>query len=74
MTLSLEDPNSEESDMGVIIIEACLSIREEPAKRNVRHIFQIVQTVSFQIKVKRSNISFFHHFSEVAPKKKGILQ
>nr|QEN96202.1 multiple C2 domain and transmembrane region protein 2a variant 3 [Danio rerio] len=34
MTLSLEDPNSEESDMGVIIIEACLSIREEPAKRN----------------------------------------
>uniref|UniRef100_A0A8C1C459 Multiple C2 domains, transmembrane 2a n=1 Tax=Cyprinus carpio carpio TaxID=630221 RepID=A0A8C1C459_CYPCA len=35
MTLPLEDPNSEESDMGVIILEACLSIREEPAKRNV---------------------------------------
>ncbi|KTF88743.1 hypothetical protein cypCar_00040492 [Cyprinus carpio] len=34
MTLPLEDPNSEESDMGVIILEACLSIREEPAKRN----------------------------------------
>ncbi|KAI2653593.1 Multiple C2 and transmembrane domain-containing protein 2 [Labeo rohita] len=34
MTLALEDPNSAESDMGVIILEACLSIREEPAKRN----------------------------------------
>uniref|UniRef100_A0A671KRD1 Multiple C2 and transmembrane domain-containing protein 2-like n=1 Tax=Sinocyclocheilus anshuiensis TaxID=1608454 RepID=A0A671KRD1_9TELE len=35
MTLPLEDPNSAETDMGVIILEACLSIREEPAKRNV---------------------------------------
>ncbi|XP_067245434.1 multiple C2 and transmembrane domain-containing protein 2 [Chanodichthys erythropterus] len=34
MVLSLEDKNSEEDDMGVIIIEACLSIREEPTKRN----------------------------------------
>ncbi|XDV28760.1 hypothetical protein PO909_031975 [Leuciscus waleckii] len=34
MTLSLEDPNSVEADMGVIIIETCLSTREEPAKRN----------------------------------------
>ncbi|XP_016347768.1 multiple C2 and transmembrane domain-containing protein 2-like [Sinocyclocheilus anshuiensis] len=34
MTLPLEDPNSAETDMGVIILEACLSIREEPAKRN----------------------------------------
>ncbi|XP_051580121.1 multiple C2 and transmembrane domain-containing protein 2-like isoform X2 [Myxocyprinus asiaticus] len=33
-TLCLEDPNSVEDDMGVIIIEASLSIREEPAKRN----------------------------------------
>uniref|UniRef100_A0A9J7ZY14 Multiple C2 domains, transmembrane 2a n=1 Tax=Cyprinus carpio carpio TaxID=630221 RepID=A0A9J7ZY14_CYPCA len=34
LTLPLEDPNSVETDMGVIILEACLSIREEPAKRN----------------------------------------
>ncbi|XP_059420914.1 multiple C2 and transmembrane domain-containing protein 2-like [Carassius carassius] len=34
ITLPLEDPNSAETDMGVIILEACLSIREEPAKRN----------------------------------------
>ncbi|XP_051512806.1 multiple C2 and transmembrane domain-containing protein 2-like [Myxocyprinus asiaticus] len=34
LTLCLEDPNSVEEDMGVIIIEASLSIREEPAKRN----------------------------------------
>ncbi|KAK7160158.1 hypothetical protein R3I93_007961 [Phoxinus phoxinus] len=34
MALSLEDPNSAEADMGMIIIEICLSIREEPAKRN----------------------------------------
>ncbi|XP_016103341.1 multiple C2 and transmembrane domain-containing protein 2-like [Sinocyclocheilus grahami] len=34
MKLPLEDPNSAETDMGVIILEACLSIREEPAKRN----------------------------------------
>ncbi|XP_026113015.1 multiple C2 and transmembrane domain-containing protein 2-like [Carassius auratus] len=34
VTLALEDPNSAEDDMGVIILEACLSIREEPAKRN----------------------------------------
>uniref|UniRef100_A0A672QVD8 Multiple C2 and transmembrane domain-containing protein 2-like n=1 Tax=Sinocyclocheilus grahami TaxID=75366 RepID=A0A672QVD8_SINGR len=36
MTLPLEDLNSAETDMGVIVLEACLSIREEPAKRNVR--------------------------------------
>ncbi len=35
MTLALEDPNSAETDMGVIVLEACLSVREEPAKRNV---------------------------------------
>ncbi|XP_016376778.1 multiple C2 and transmembrane domain-containing protein 2-like [Sinocyclocheilus rhinocerous] len=34
MALTLEDPNSVETDMGVIILEACLTIREEPAKRN----------------------------------------
>uniref|UniRef100_A0A8C2ALC3 Multiple C2 domains, transmembrane 2a n=1 Tax=Cyprinus carpio TaxID=7962 RepID=A0A8C2ALC3_CYPCA len=34
LTLPLEDPNSVETDMGVIVLEACLSIREEPAKRN----------------------------------------
>uniref|UniRef100_A0A671KBQ6 Multiple C2 domains, transmembrane 2a n=1 Tax=Sinocyclocheilus anshuiensis TaxID=1608454 RepID=A0A671KBQ6_9TELE len=34
MTLPLEDLNSAETDMGVIVLEACLSIREEPAKRN----------------------------------------
>uniref|UniRef100_A0A8C2JS10 Multiple C2 domains, transmembrane 2a n=1 Tax=Cyprinus carpio TaxID=7962 RepID=A0A8C2JS10_CYPCA len=50
MTLPLEDPNSEESDMGVIILEACLSIREEPAKRNVwllkMHLFSRKSRVS----------------------------
>ncbi|KAF4101412.1 multiple C2 and transmembrane domain-containing protein 2 [Onychostoma macrolepis] len=34
MTLPLEDRNSAETDMGVIVLEACLSVREEPAKRN----------------------------------------
>ncbi|XP_051953305.1 multiple C2 and transmembrane domain-containing protein 2 isoform X2 [Xyrauchen texanus] len=34
LTLCLEDRNGVEKDMGVIIIEASLSIREEPAKRN----------------------------------------
>ncbi|XP_043080926.1 multiple C2 and transmembrane domain-containing protein 1-like [Puntigrus tetrazona] len=34
MTLPLEDPNSAETDMGAIVLEACLSVREEPAKRN----------------------------------------
>ncbi|XP_073706261.1 multiple C2 and transmembrane domain-containing protein 2 [Garra rufa] len=34
MILPLEDPNSAETDMGVIILEAYLTIREEPAKRN----------------------------------------
>ncbi|KAL1256767.1 hypothetical protein QQF64_012312, partial [Cirrhinus molitorella] len=34
MTLALEDPNSAETDMGVILLDACLTIREEPAKRN----------------------------------------
>lgn len=34
LSLSLEDHNSVEDDMGVIVLEACLSIREEPAKRN----------------------------------------
>ncbi|XP_030621191.1 multiple C2 and transmembrane domain-containing protein 2 [Chanos chanos] len=34
MVLRLEDPSSPEPDMGVIIIDACLSIRDGPTKRN----------------------------------------
>ncbi|XP_056622605.1 multiple C2 and transmembrane domain-containing protein 2 isoform X1 [Triplophysa dalaica] len=34
LTLTLEDRNSVEGDMGVIVLEANLSLREEPAKRN----------------------------------------
>ncbi|KAA0714927.1 Multiple C2 and transmembrane domain-containing protein 2 [Triplophysa tibetana] len=34
LTLTLVDHNSVEDDMGVIVLEACLSLREEPAKRN----------------------------------------
>ncbi|KAL2076652.1 hypothetical protein ACEWY4_027750 [Coilia grayii] len=36
MVLKLEDPNSRERNMGVIIIDACLSIRDGPTKRNLR--------------------------------------
>ncbi|XP_031420278.1 multiple C2 and transmembrane domain-containing protein 2 isoform X2 [Clupea harengus] len=34
LVLKLEDPNSKEADMGVIIIDACLSVRDGPTKRN----------------------------------------
>ncbi|XP_063053552.1 multiple C2 and transmembrane domain-containing protein 2 [Engraulis encrasicolus] len=34
MILKLEDPKSKEMNMGVIIIDACLTIRDGPTKRN----------------------------------------
>lgn len=36
MVLHLADPNSLENDMGVIIIDISLSVRDEESKRNVR--------------------------------------
>lgn len=35
MILRLKDPGSLEEDMGVIILDACVSICEGPTKRNV---------------------------------------
>lgn len=36
MILRLEDDDSPEEDMGVIILEACVTVSEGPTKRNVR--------------------------------------
>uniref|UniRef100_A0AAY5ELR9 Multiple C2 domains, transmembrane 2b n=1 Tax=Electrophorus electricus TaxID=8005 RepID=A0AAY5ELR9_ELEEL len=40
MVLQLDDPNSLEKDMGVIIIDVCLSLRDGENKKNVRNLIR----------------------------------
>uniref|UniRef100_A0AAY4BLR6 C2 domain-containing protein n=1 Tax=Denticeps clupeoides TaxID=299321 RepID=A0AAY4BLR6_9TELE len=61
MVLRLEDPNSLELDMGVIIIDACLSARDGPTKRNKwmlkrRGSFGKVKPLSRFLYIKRSQV------------------
>ena len=50
MVLPLDDPNSLEEDMGVIIIDICLSVRDGDSKKHVRN--QISQSYSTYVGFK----------------------
>lgn len=41
MVLSLDDPNSLEDDMGVIIIDICLSVRDGKNKKHVSNFMNL---------------------------------